>query len=75
MSNKIIKHLLARSFCSSKMPNSLANIVEKLDGFAAVKTAESWDNVGLLIEPATPTYVFDLFFFSIAIVFYLLHQF
>lgn len=39
------------------MPRSLSEIVEKLNDFAAVKTAESWDNVGLLIEPATPTYV------------------
>lgn len=39
------------------MPRSLGEIVEKLNGFAAIKSAESWDNVGLLIEPATPTYV------------------
>lgn len=40
------------------MPGSLGEIVKKLDDFASVKTAESWDNVGLLIEPATPTYVY-----------------
>lgn len=38
------------------MANSLGEIVQKLDAFANVKTAESWDNVGLLIEPATPKY-------------------
>lgn len=38
------------------MVNSLGEIVQKLNGFASEKTAESWDNVGLLIEPATPRY-------------------
>lgn len=37
------------------MRSSLGGIVEKLNGFAAIKTAENWDNVGLLIEPSTPT--------------------
>lgn len=58
MRDKVIKQLLTREFCSSKMVNSLGEIVEKLNGFAGEKTAESWDNVGLLIEPATPTYVY-----------------
>lgn len=39
------------------MVNSLGEIVQKLNGFASEKSAESWDNVGLLIEPATPKYV------------------
>lgn len=34
--------------------SSLTSIVEKLNGFAPEKYAETWDNVGLLIEPATP---------------------
>lgn len=34
--------------------SSLTTIVEKLNNFAPVKFAEKWDNVGLLIEPATP---------------------
>lgn len=37
--------------------SSLATIVEKLNNFAPVQFAEKWDNVGLLIEPATPKYV------------------
>lgn len=57
MFSKIFNHLIAKRFYSTKMPSSLGEIVEKLNGFAAIKTAESWDNVGLLIEPATPTYV------------------
>lgn len=56
MSKKIINNLISRKYNSIKMANSLGEIVRKLDGFAAVKTAESWDNVGLLIEPATPKY-------------------
>lgn len=55
---KDIKQLLTREFRSSKMVNSLGEIVEKLNRFAGEKTAESWDNVGLLIEPATPKYVY-----------------
>lgn len=54
MCDKIIKHFLSRGFSTAKMVNSLGEIVQKLNGFADVKTAESWDNVGLLIEPATP---------------------
>lgn len=58
MSHKIRKltdFLIKRQFSTSaNMVNSLGDIVEKLNKFAAIKTAESWDNVGLLIEPATP---------------------
>lgn len=58
MSDKIRKltdFLIKRQFSTSaNMVNSLGDIVEKLNKFAAIKTAESWDNVGLLIEPATP---------------------
>lgn len=56
---------------SATMANSLGAIVEKLNNFAAIKTAESWDNVGLLIEPATPKCVnasanrFDCYNFEI----------
>lgn len=61
MSDKIRKlsnFLIKRHFnTSANMVNSLGEIVEKLNNFAALKTAESWDNVGLLIEPATPKYV------------------
>lgn len=57
MSHKIITQLTTRNFSSIKMANSLGAIVQKLNDFASVKTAESWDNVGLLIEPATPKYV------------------
>lgn len=57
MSNKVITKLItSRNFSSIKMSNSLADIVQKLNGFASEKSAESWDNVGLLIEPATPKY-------------------
>lgn len=57
MSHKLIKRLITRKFSSVKMSNSLQDVVQKLNGFASVKTAEGWDNVGLLIEPATPKYV------------------
>lgn len=60
MSDRIIKHLIGRKFSSSNMANSLGEIVHKLNGFASEKVAESWDNVGLLIEPATPKYVLNL---------------
>lgn len=55
---KLSNFLIKRQFSSSaNMVNSLSDIVAKLNDFAATKTAESWDNVGLLIEPATPKYV------------------
>lgn len=38
------------------MSKSLGAIVKKLNDFAPEKIAEDWDNVGLLIEPATPKY-------------------
>lgn len=60
----LIKHLLRQPFLSDKllstqfrgltMSKSLTAIVEKLNGFAPERFAEKWDNVGLLIEPATP---------------------
>lgn len=39
------------------MPHSLAEVVDVLEQIAPTKYAEDWDNVGLLIEPATPRYV------------------
>lgn len=61
MSDKIGKlsnFFIKRQFnTSANMVNSLSGIVGKLNDFAAIKTAGSWDNVGLLIEPATPKYV------------------
>lgn len=55
---KLTNFLIKRQFSTSAtMVNSLGDIVEKLNSFAATKTAENWDNVGLLIEPATPKYV------------------
>ncbi|GAB0092384.1 NIF3-like protein 1 [Sergentomyia squamirostris] len=38
---------------SANLP-ALSEVLEKLQNFAPEKLAESWDNVGLLIEPATP---------------------
>ncbi|XP_026477816.1 NIF3-like protein 1 [Ctenocephalides felis] len=37
----------------SEIP-SLQQVIKKLNDFAPLTLAESWDNVGLLIEPATP---------------------
>lgn len=55
---KLTNFLIKKKFnTSASMANSLGAIVDKLNNFAAIKTAESWDNVGLLIEPATPKYV------------------
>lgn len=34
--------------------NSLTDVVNKLNAFAPLSLAESWDNVGLLLEPSTP---------------------
>lgn len=33
----------------------LSDVVTKLNEFAPLSLAESWDNVGLLIEPSTST--------------------
>lgn len=54
MLDRLIKPIIFRNFNTVKMSNSLSTIVEKLNSFAPIKYAESWDNVGLLIEPATP---------------------
>lgn len=49
--------IMASSSTADDASNSLTNIVKKLNAFAPLTLAESWDNVGLLIEPATPRYV------------------
>lgn len=46
-----VQHL--RFLSSNKMPLQLSQVVEKLNSFAPENLAESWDNVGLLIEPNT----------------------
>lgn len=51
----LFKRFLAMS--SASPFNSLTEVVQKLNAFAPLTLAESWDNVGLLIEPATPKYV------------------
>lgn len=45
-----------RTISQSKMlsGSQLSDIIEKLNLFAPEKYAESWDNVGLLIQPTTP---------------------
>lgn len=59
--NSLIKRHLSTS---TSMANSLGAIVDKLNDFAAIKTAENWDNVGLLLEPATPKYVNEIEIFT-----------
>ncbi|XP_055371543.1 NIF3-like protein 1 [Condylostylus longicornis] len=39
----------------------LEQVIEKLEKFAPLVNAESWDNVGLLIEPATPKNIKNIF--------------
>lgn len=53
MSSRLL-HLIGRNYSTGNMVKSLGEIVDKLEGFASIKTAENWDNVGLLLEPATP---------------------
>lgn len=40
-----------KTFSSSNMSVSLKEVVKKLQEIAPLKLAESWDNVGLLVEP------------------------
>lgn len=40
---------------------TLSSIVERLNTFAPLTLAESWDNVGLLIEPSNPRLVLFVF--------------
>ncbi|XP_055683279.1 NIF3-like protein 1 [Lutzomyia longipalpis] len=49
----IIPPVQLRRMYSHQHP-SLADVVERLQNFAPEKLAEPWDNVGLIIEPATP---------------------
>lgn len=52
--NIVNKHFL-NSFCfSHTMGLPLKTVVGSLNGFADLKLAASWDNVGLLIEPTEP---------------------
>ena len=46
--------LTFRKMSESKFGLPLQSIVEKLNLYAATSLAESWDNVGLLIEPSEP---------------------
>lgn len=55
-SPSLISALLRRQMTSTAS-NSLTEVVSKLNAFAPLTLAESWDNVGLLIEPATPRLV------------------
>ncbi|XP_059620879.1 NIF3-like protein 1 [Phlebotomus argentipes] len=48
----IVAHQV-RKMSSQNLP-TLPQVLEKLREFAPESLAESWDNVGLLIEPATP---------------------
>lgn len=44
-----------RSLSIEQSPNmNLGDVIVKLNEFAPISLAESWDNVGLLIEPYTP---------------------
>ncbi|XP_078599933.1 NIF3-like protein 1 [Branchiostoma floridae x Branchiostoma japonicum] len=50
------QHFSAKTLCttvSTKMAD-LAKVVTVLNGFAPPSLAESWDNVGLLVEPSPP---------------------
>lgn len=35
-------------------PFALCNVLKKMESFAPLHLAESWDNVGLLVEPPSP---------------------
>lgn len=45
----------ARGLCQTTMTGrGLKDVVEVLESVAPLQLAESWDNVGLLIEPSSP---------------------
>lgn len=48
------KRTLNTQFSEEIVNMDLKSVVEKLNFFAPLRLAESWDNVGLLIEPHTP---------------------
>lgn len=55
LNRKILnRHFLNSVNFSHTMGLPLKNVVESLNGFANLKLAASWDNVGLLIEPTEP---------------------
>lgn len=50
---KTLSKLCAKPFCSTMSSNQvpLKKLLDVLEEFAPVSTAEKWDNVGLLVEP------------------------
>lgn len=52
---------------------SLPNVLKKLETFAPLRLAESWDNVGLLVEPSTAVPVStNMSFYKLLLVFTIL---
>ena len=52
MSDRVLRNKKAqRPVTSARDPHSLQNVVKKLEKFAPIYLAESWDNVGVLVEP------------------------
>lgn len=53
LSNKVgLPKILISRFCSMASEMKLSEVVAKLNLFAPESLAESWDNVGLLLEPS-----------------------
>lgn len=54
----LVKHLITKNYSNNiamaKNGVSLQKVITELEELAPLKYAESWDNVGLLIEPYTP---------------------
>lgn len=49
--NKFFTKVNSKQFSVSKMGVPLGDVLKKLQQIAPLKLAESWDNVGLLVEP------------------------
>lgn len=50
-----------KTFCTSECSDmDLKSVVKKLQQFADPSLAESWDNVGLLVEPTPPHEVYPV---------------
>ena len=50
----LLTNLCRRSCHKQTIPMDLTSVVKSLDSLASPKLAESWDNVGLLVEPSSP---------------------
>ena len=54
----VLRYLRAKRSCQSAVTGmELSEVVKHLENYAPLSLAESWDNVGLLVEPSTTSHL------------------